>query len=82
VTAPSESQTSPETPAPDAAAWASINTIKVLAMDAVEKSQSGYRSQPQKGRPPRRERLVTTVPSPHLGQVPNCSEGAVASFLM
>ena len=38
--------------------------------------------QPQNGRPPRRERFVTTVPIPHLGQTPNCSDGAVASFLI
>ena len=47
MTAPSESSTTPGLPAAaDASAWASINTIKVLAMDAVEKSQSGHPGTP------------------------------------
>jgi transketolase len=45
LTAPSESSTTPGIPA-EATAWASINTIKVLAMDAVEKSQSGHPGTP------------------------------------
>ncbi|HWA40113.1 MAG TPA: transketolase, partial [Gemmatimonadales bacterium] len=47
MTAPSESPTTPGQPAAaDASAWAAINTIKVLAMDAVEKSQSGHPGTP------------------------------------
>jgi transketolase len=47
VTAPLESSTSSGTPGnADQAAWAAINTIKVLAMDAVEKSQSGHPGTP------------------------------------
>ena len=47
MTAPSESSTTPGLPVDaDAAAWAAINTIKVLAMDAVEQANSGHPGTP------------------------------------
>jgi transketolase len=47
VTAPSPSPTGPAGPvSADALAWASVNTIKVLAMDAVERAQSGHPGTP------------------------------------
>ncbi|HEU4570595.1 MAG TPA: transketolase [Gemmatimonadales bacterium] len=47
MTAPSPSPTGPAGPvSADALAWASVNTIKVLAMDAVERAQSGHPGTP------------------------------------